>query len=254
MKNLLIFISPTKSFNNPRLDFAANDFDLSVKVQIENSFELGWKKEDIWLFTNFPFEYAGIKAQVFDDVHFFDRKPQGTKINAIIKLFDRGIIKEDELYWFHDLDTFQICSTSELTINIRAEEIALTDYGWADRWSTGVIYFKNESKDIFEKIKEKMYEKSINEEVALTILTRSNNNIQKRTLKINKTYNFTPRHIKINYARSEKPIKVLHFHPLGKVSRSEQYNSFHYLNGENPLNIKFIPDRLLKIFRYHRIR
>src|SRR5690349_4279720 len=109
MKNILIFISPTKSFDNPRHDLI-DDADVSVKVNIENSLDLGWAKEDIWLFTNFEFEYKGIKAKVLDSVDFFNRKPQASKINAIIKMFEDGMIKKDEIYWFHDLDAFQVCS------------------------------------------------------------------------------------------------------------------------------------------------
>ena len=105
----MIYISPTKSFDNPRPDLI-NDAGVSAKVQIENSLELGWKKEDIWLFTNFEFEYHGIRSRVLEDVAFFERKPQASKINALIKLFENRTIKSDELYWFHDLDAFQICS------------------------------------------------------------------------------------------------------------------------------------------------
>jgi len=97
MKNLLIYISPTHSFDNPRADLASNDVPSLVKVQIENSLELGWKKEDILLVTNFAYKYGDIEALVLDDVDFFDRKPQASKINAIIKMFEHDLIEADEL-------------------------------------------------------------------------------------------------------------------------------------------------------------
>lgn len=253
MKNILIYISPNKSFDNPRSDLI-NDAEVSVKVQIENSIELGWVKEDIWLFTNFEFEYAGIKAKVLGDVDFFERKPQASKINALIKLFENGTIKSGELYWFHDLDAFQICSIPELEINLGTCDMALTDYGLNPKWSTGVIYFMENAKDIFYKIRDITYEKNTDEERALTLLTRRNKEIDKRVKKINKSYNFVPRNLEKMYAASEKPIQVIHFHPLGEVSPREKQRSYYVFRGENPLHIQFIPDRLLKIFNRHNIK
>jgi len=253
MKNILIYISPNGSFDNPRPDLI-NDASISVKVQIENSLELGWAKEDIWLFTNFEFEYAGIKARVLDNIDFFDRKPQASKINALIKLFDDGIIKKGELYWFHDLDAFQICTIPELEIDLGEFDMALSDYGLHSRWSTGVIYFGESSRDLFCKIRDVTYRKNIDEERALTFLTKADKGINKRVKKINKSYNFVPRSLEKMYAVSDKPIKVIHFHPLGEVSPREKQRSFYVFNGENSLNIRFIPDRLLKIFKFHGVK
>lgn len=252
MKNLLIYISPTKSFNNPRQDLV-NDADISVKVQIENSMELGWRKEDIMLITNFDFEYAGVTATVLPDVPFFERKPQASKINATIKLFENGIIKRGEMYWFHDLDTFQLCTIAELEIDLATYDMALTDYGRSSRWSTGVIYFKKGAKDIFYSIRDVMYRKNIDEERALTLLTRTNKEIARRVKKINKSYNFVPRSLRRVYAKATKPIKALHFHPLGEVSPRDKRKSFYFFKGENELGIQFIPTRLLKLFKFHRI-
>ncbi|MBI2593914.1 hypothetical protein HYW44_04725 [Candidatus Daviesbacteria bacterium] len=253
MKNLLIFISPSKSFNNPRPDLI-NDAGVSVKIQIENSLQLGWRKEDIMLVTNFNYEYAGIRAEVLDDVAFFERKPQASKINALLKLFENGMIKSDEIYWFHDLDAFQVCSIPELKIDLGTFDMALTDYGRNDRWSTGVIYFKISSRDIFVNIRDVMYKNNIDEERALTHLTRTNEEINKRVKKINKSFNFTPRNLKTMYALALKPIRVIHFHPLGAVGRRYPQRAFYFFKGENSLHIQFITDRLLKIFRFHRIR
>lgn len=253
MKNILIFISPTKSFNNPRRDII-NDAGVSVKVQIENSLELGWSKDDIMLFTNFSFEYAGIKAEVLRDVSFFERKPQASKINALLKLFENGTIKTGEIYWFHDLDAFQLCPIPELVIDLETYDCALTDYGIATRWSTGVIYFKESSKDIFVNIRDVMYKKNIDEERALTLLTRTNEEINKRVKKISKSFNFTPRCLKSMYALVLKPIRVLHFHPLGEVRRGDSRRAFDFFKGENSLQLRLIPDRLMKIFKFHAVK
>lgn len=262
MKNLLIYVSPTGSFDNPRPDLASNDAGSLVKVQIENSLALGWKKEDILLYTNFPFQYGDFKAKILKDVDFFDRKPQVSKINAIIKLFDDKIIKENELYWFHDFDAFQLQPISEKEIGISDNEIALTDFGGGkyfggqDRWSTGVIFFRSGSRDIFDRIKTLCYDKRIDEEEALCLLVINDPKVKKRVKKINNTYNFIGYKLRSVYEKSIKPLRVVHFHPmvgkkrLGGVGAE---NAFRFFKGENPLNTPLITKALIDLFRYHRI-
>src|SRR3989344_8010450 len=124
MKNLMIYISPTGSFDNPRSDLASNDAGPLAKVQYENSLELGWRKEDILLFTNFHFRYGELKAKNFLDMSdFFNKKPQASKINAIVSLFQKGLIANKETYWFHDFDAFQLRPITEKEINIKDNEI-----------------------------------------------------------------------------------------------------------------------------------
>lgn len=260
MKNLMIYISPTDSFNNPRPDLAANDAGQLVKVQIENSLALGWKKEDILIVTNFEFQHREIKTIVLSDVDFFDRKPQVSKINAIIKLFENGMIKKGETYWFHDLDAFQLEPITEAEIGISDSQIALTDFGGGkhfggeDKWSTGVIFFRSASKDIFNGIKELAYEKKIDEEEALGLLTINNPKIRKRVKKINNSYNFIGYNLRSVYKKSIKPLKTIHFHPLAGNRRLGTGNSLRFFKGENKLDIPLITDRLVKILKYHRIR
>lgn len=254
MKNLLIYISPTDSFNNPDPNLA-NDYGQCVKIQIENSLALGWKKQDLMLVTNFDYQYGEIKAIVLKDVEFFERKPQASKINAIVKMFDKGMIEDNELYWFHDLDAYQLQPITEAEINISDNEIALTDYGVLPRWSTGVIFFKKNSVDIFKAIQSVMYKFKINEEFALGKLTRGNDNIAKRVKKLNKSYNFTPPRLKFLYRKAIKPLRVAHFHIIGGgTSRFEVQNPVAFFKGENELHIPLITERLIKIFKYHRIR
>lgn len=252
MKNLLIYISPTKSFTNPRHDLI-DDAGVSVKVQIDNSLELGWLPEDIMLVTNFPFEHNGIKAMVLE-VDFFDRKPQASKINAILKLFENGMIEDDEIYWFHDLDAFQLCSIAKLTVDLEEADMALSDYGRNPRWSTGVIYFNKRARDLFEQMRRVTYQKNIDEERALAFLTRGDEAINRRVKKIDKSFNFTPRNLRTMYPLVVKPLRVAHFHPLGTVSRTNQQSAFDFFKGNNSLNLQLVTDRLLRILDTHGVR
>jgi hypothetical protein len=258
MKNLMIYISPTGSFNNPRPDLTSNDAEQLVKVQIENSLELGWKKEDILLFTNFPYEYAEIKSKVLKDVEFFNRKPQASKINAINKLFEDKIIKKNEIYWFHDLDAYQLEPISQNEIDLSNADLALTDYGGTkfggiDKWHTASFFFNASSNDIFEKIKEVMYQKNTDEEKALSILTITNKKITKRIKKLNNTYNFNGFYLQTSYKKVNKPIKVVHFHPYGYIKQLKVEKPLNFFRGENVLHIPLITRSLIKRFKYHRI-
>lgn len=259
MKNLLIYISPTKSFNNPRPDLADNDADQLVKVQYENSLELGWKKKDIMLFTNFPFRYGNLKATVLDKVGFFERKPQVSKINAIVRLFEKGYIEDKETYWFHDFDAFQLrpIGISKHEVNISNDQIAVTEYGGLSflggkRISTGVIFFKSGSKDLFKKIRDLAYQKKIDEEEALGILMREEK-IKERVKILNNSYNFIGYNLRGTYARAIKPLKVAHFHPRVGKRRLGTNNALSFFKGDNPIKTPLITARLVRILKYHRI-
>src|SRR3989344_3972047 len=103
MKNLLVYISPDKTY--------LPEYAKMIEVQIDNSL-LFWNKEDIILFTNFPWEYHGIKALVGPDnlinesYATNERGIINSKINAIIYLLENKII--EQLTWFHDFDSFQL--------------------------------------------------------------------------------------------------------------------------------------------------
>jgi hypothetical protein len=255
MKNLLIYISPTGSFDNERPDLI-NDAALVIKAQIDSINHLGWKKEDVLLYTNFDYEYGGVKATVLKGVDFFERKPQVTKINAIIKLFEDGLIREGELYWFHDIDAYQIRPITESELGVGAADMALTDCGRLNRWSAGCIFFKSGAKDIFYRIKEVCYEKNIDEEESLGLLTKNDPDIGSRVKEIDRIYNFTAFHIRSFDRAGQKPldIRVAHFHPLAGIRRLGIKRSFHFFAGENKLGEPLITAGLIKIFNNHGIK
>ena len=158
MKNLLIYVNPSKSF----LDYHWRDENkLLAKIQIDNSLALGWKKEDIILVTNFNYEYRGVKSMVVNDDLFCKVSYTATKIKVILHLFDKDIIGDD-LYWFHDFDAFQLEKITEEELCLENAVFALTDYGKTTinefrdrRWSTGSIFFKKDAERIFRMMMQK---------------------------------------------------------------------------------------------------
>jgi hypothetical protein len=211
MKNLLIYLNPEKKFDH--------ETEKYVKIQIENSLDF-WRKRDILLVTNFPYEYNGIKAIVVPDNLFFEFEKRASKINAIIYLLENIILTEEA--WFHDFEAFQM---APFDMNLD-KDFAIADYGWKIKWNTGVFFFKPKALDIFKLLQNGMYEHKGNEEPVLWILYKNNlNNIRDRIQKLNITYNLGMRHIEENMAIADKPIKIIHFHPYrhGLFARFKPY-------------------------------
>lgn len=250
----MIYINPDKKFID-------EEADILVKVQIDNSLKLGWNEKDIMLVTNFEYEYRNVKSIVIGDDNYYEPKPTASKINAIITLFDKGLI-EDDIYFFHDFDAFQL---EDIKIELDKDKIALTDYGivslgndYNRRWSTGVLFFGNGSRDIFQWIKDSVYKYQANEEVSLLVMTRHNDHdLLNRIDKLNITYNFATRRRNIDeqYKITDLPIKIIHFHPLDKRPIFYLHNGCNNMDvcvcGKNKTNKPLVTKTLITIFKQH---
>ena len=236
MKNLLVYISPTHYFDKERETLA--------RVQIDNSLDLGWKTDDIILVTNYPYEYNGVKALQVGDEHWYADRPRSIKTAIIPYLSEQGIIKDGYVYWNHDFDAYQL-NPFDLRLHC---EVGLTDYGWRDRWCMGSFFFKRYSVDIFALAKEIIYG-NVEDERAMLDLTRKPE-VDARCCRLNITYNFGMRHVEENYARAQKPIKVVHFHPWYPLVRTLDI----FMYGKNGLNMPLINDRLKSILNQHGIK
>ena len=234
-----------------------------TKVQIDNSLEMGWKPEDIMLVMNFPYEYNGVKAIVLDA--YCEYSPTASKIYAICKMFELGMIK-DEIYWFHDMDAFQL---EPLDLELDRNKVAISKYGiigsadshYNRRWSTGTIFFRDGTEDVFKWIKESCEKYKGNEEVCLLVMTRHNDNdLLNRIDVLNITYNFATRRRKIfeQYNTiTDLPIKVIHFHPFDKRQVYYEGRGLDNMDvcvyGKNPLGKPLVSERLIRLFKKHEI-
>ena len=246
LKNLLVYINPAKAFSE--------EYNILAKIQLHNSFHLGWKKEDIIFVTNFPWERHGVKAIVVGDEHYCAVRPRSIKTAIIPYLIEAGIIEKGKIYWNHDFDAYQLNVIKQGELGLANFDVGLTDYGWKDRWCMGSFFVKASSKDIFEKAKEIIY-KDIEDETAMVELTQ-NKAVAKRCKRLNITYNFGMRNVGFNYKIAKKPLKVAHFHtkyPYRDYSLSDTpLNCFMY--GKNELNMPLMPERLIKIFHHYGIK
>jgi len=240
MKNILVYISPNKKLDE--------ECSLLSKIQIDNSISLGQEK-NLLLITNFPYEYNGVKAIVVDDSNDYRNRPRSIKTMVVPHLIDEGIVEKGEIYWNHDFDAYQLENIMDDELGMEDVDAGFTDYGWRSRWCLGSAFFKHSARDIFQWIKDYIDETTEEDETALTFLTENNtNNINERIKKLNITYQIGMRRPESNYKKATKPLKVLHFHP----SKEGLLDRFMY--GKNELGVIFMPERLIKVFKYHGIK
>ncbi len=252
MRNLLIYTGPNKKFSN--------EDAVLTKIQIDNSFDLGWKKDDILIVTDFPYEYNGVRSLVVPDGLYYEFDKNANKVPVITYLINQGIISPDELYWCHDLDAFENYPITESELGLDKLGLGLTHYTYKPEWQFSSFFFRSSAKDIFELIDETTKARphiSRNNEKTLTWLIKYNKINSNRYKKLNPTYNFTKRYIQTVYDLSVKPLKVLHFRPSDTPARDPlmsdtALNIFMY--GKNRLKIPLMTDRLIKIFNSHGIK
>ena len=245
MKNILVYINPQKQLDKQS--------EILFKIQIDNNYELGWKKEDILFITNFDYEYNGIRATVIGDEYYCDYSPISTKVSAIVGAFNHGLIKED-LYWLHDLDVFQAEVMTESEIDIGRWDMAMCSFRKHMKWSGGSIFFKNTARDIFVKTNKLMYQtRLLIDEEAMTEVSNNDERIYNRIKKMNISYNLVPFNIRTCYKMAIKPLKVVHFNPFEGVRQLQIVSAFDFYKGNNKINTPLISPRLLRIFERYGI-
>ena len=235
-----------------------------AKIQIDNSLDLGWKREDIMMVTNFPYEYNGVKAMVIEEDVFCPFYKFISKINTILELYKKGVIERDMVYWYHDFDSYQNNLFTEEELGLDGVDVGWTDYGRISRWSGGNFFFKYNTRDIFGWIRDDVYKiaetikpqdeffdySKFSEELSLERMTDKNfNNINSRIKRLNITYNFGMRTVYTNYTNAIKPIRILHFHPYNKILNTLAIAMY----GKNSLKKPLMEERLIKVFQAHGV-
>lgn len=248
MKNVLIYTGRRKGFDEEHL--------LLARIQIDNSFDLGWEKEDILLVTDFPFEYNGVRACIVPDGQYYDFDKNANKARVLVYLLNQGIIEPGELYWCHDFDAYENYLIHEAELGLENYDLGLTHYFYKPEWQFGSFFFRQSSKDILELLDEVTVKKprgSRNNEKKLTMLIKNNAIDSSRYKKMNVTYNIMKKHLTTVYREAEKPLKVLHFLPSNKDENMSHSALQMFMYGKNRLRISLMGDRLIHIFRHHGI-
>lgn len=249
MKQLLIYTGPNKKF----------DYETSilVKIQIDNCLDLGWKKDDLLIATDFPYSYQGINSLVVPDNLYYKFDMTSNKILAISYLIAQQALPSNELIWYHDFDVYQVEKIKQEEIELGDQDIGIVPYGYKPEWNLGSIFFNSQALDIFELIHDNILHKRKSDnrcdEKALKRLIVQGKIRSSRYKEFNVAYNFTKRCIQTNYKAATKPIKVIHFHPwdYDEMMPDTALNIFMY--GKNRIKTPLMSKRLIKIFYNHGI-
>jgi len=249
MKVILTYTGHNKKFDE--------EHSVLVKIQIDNSLDLGWKNKDILLVTDFPYEYNGIKSLVIGDGFYYDFDKTSNKVPVIMHLFDQEILKKKELYWYHDFDAYQQEIVNENELDLDNFDLGLTHYFYKPEWQFGSFFFRQSAKDILELLDHSIRARphlSRNDEKTLTKLIKTEAIEGARYKKLNVTYNIMKRCLATVYREAKKPLKVLHFHPsdCDVTMPDTALNMFMY--GKNRLKIPLMTERLITIFNHHGIK
>lgn len=249
MKNLLTYTGPNKKFSE--------EDAILAKIQIDNSLDLGWKKEDILIVTDFPYSYNGVSSFVIKDGIYYDFDKNANKVPVILHLLNQGEIQPGELYWCHDFDAFQNYFFDEAGLGLTGFDLGLTHYSYKPEWQFGSLFFKDSAKDIFELLDHTIRTRphsSRNNEKTLTWLIKHNAINPKRYKRMNVTYNIMKKYLQTIYAEAIKPLRVLHFRPSDKDRFMSNTALEIFMYSKNRLKIPLMSDRLIKIFKSHGIK
>ena len=249
MKNLLIYTGSRKMFSEEDATMA--------RIQIDNSLDLGWKREDILLVTDFPYEYNGVRSLVIPEDLYYDFDKNANKAIVIVHLLNQGVIDPQKLYWCHDFDVFENHVIHEEELGLADFELGLTHYSYKPEWQFGSLFFKDSSRDIFELLDRTIRANPYsgrNNEKTLTVLIRDGAIEPSRYKRLNVTYNFTKRYIQTVYQEAQKPLRVLHFRPSNKDALMSHTALEMFMYGKNRLKIPLMSERLIKTFHHHGVK
>lgn len=245
MKNVLIYTHADKKFTGENVDL--------VKIHIDNSFELGWKKEDILLYTNFKYSYNGIESTVVPDDLDWSKDRTSNKIFVVDYLLKNRLLDKD-LYWYHDFDAYQNEVITEEELGLETCDLGVTGYGYKPQVNGGSFFFRETAGDIFDLwcTETKKINRTRADEKTMTDLLRAKRIDWYKWLNI--TYNFGQRCPDLCYKQATKPLKVLHFHPVYKYYEAKYWNLDIFMYGKNRQNKPMMSDRLIKLFNKHKIK
>jgi|CXWL01.1.fsa_nt_gi hypothetical protein len=237
MKNLMLYI-------HEGLPLGLESVRRCLRVQVENSLELGWAASDILLYTNFSFTHQGVEAIRLEP----GRRPRTARMTSFHKthciLEALPGIAAGEAVWYHDVDAFQLLpfgpppADKDLYASLYCARQRLLIQG-------GSMFFWRHSRRLFEAVYDQLvHHRCRKDEFALTELTRRPE-FEGRFAPLDYSYNLGDTDFELRYQLAQKPIKVVHFHP----ERGEALAKF--LAGRNGLGVSPLTDRFARVLGRH---
>ena len=236
MKHVIVFNQIDTTYHGG-MNYENEQLFNYLRAQIDWSIQLGWKKEDIIIGTNFDFEYNGVKNYQLTDVCTYSG--YNNFWYGALELMKNGVLNED--YWLHDQDSWPVRYFNFPKFD---GEIAGCEYQATPFWNCSTIYLKKTSQFLLEYIVELMrdnpdYPVSSDEEWIAFLRHSNHSEIKNYLTSINTRYNVGRTFFKDRYENATKPINVLAFKP----DLDKDFNTIKHLLDED----------FIDIFRKHNI-
>ncbi len=232
MRNLMLFVAEDRSRD---LTPVRRNLDL----QVANSLELGWAVDDLWLYTNFPYEHGEVRAQVVEP----PRRPRTARATSfyktwcILQALDR--LGADEYVWYHDVDAYQLVPFDQPPTD---RPLAFCLYTTRERLLVqgGSQFFTRAARPVFEGVLARLEAGVRKDEYALTDLVGEPEFLDFFDV-LDFSYNLGDTDFALRYQLASKPIKVVHFHPDRQAHRAT------FLDGCNTLGVRPLPERFVSL-------
>jgi len=181
-----------------------------LNAQIENSIECGWKPKDICILANFDYTFMDVSTKNISDLP--DICLTGSKMFGL-NWFVKNWSLNDEVVWSHDLDAWQNAPFDEPEI----KDVGIARYS-NDKFNGGSVFWKMpSSQDIIQRITQVLVdEKAAKEEPTLNKILKTE--FKERITVVDNTFNVGCSGYVVRLSRSEKPLKVCHFHPYNRIA------------------------------------
>jgi hypothetical protein len=237
MKNLMLFV-----LEDLRQDRTAVERNLDL--QIENSLELGWRREDLLILTNFPFVRGGVSAV---EVHP-PRRPATSRATSFYKTWCILSVLETlapgETVWYHDVDVYQLEPFGEPPSR---RTMAFCLYTTRERLLVqgGSMFFGAAARPIFDAVMDQLTNHRVRkDEYALTSLVARSEFLDCFEV-LDYSWNLGDTDFAVRYQLARKPIKAVHFH----LDRADHAAKF--LHGRNSLGVHPLPGRFVELLHRH---
>lgn len=233
MKNIIVanyHDTPTSRKRVQRVDL-----ETMLRAQLENSLDLGWKESDLIVVANFDFQFASVRAVVFNMNAFC---VTGSKMFAMNALYKTMQLREP--VWLHDLDAWQNSwfSCPEFA------DVGICEYS-RPKFNGGSVFLKPSAIDIVQAVVQMIESDRLErEETAINSIFRRPE-YARRITTLNPTYNIGCSGFVERCKRSTKPICVCHFHPQNRIAVET------HLLDRNGVNFRSVSTRLENVLRRH---